>query len=180
MNAILPAFDFTEALGLSVDERIAKSVAKAREMVDAMGYQGVTSAPCIPEAATEDEIKALQAELQGKLPSEYAHFLGQHRYLLLGDGWEVGGLDHEGVHHTEMPWLSDEHRPDHEYIVFANYWHYSDGDQLLIDTAAPGSPVLVYLHEHGPAFEPYAPSFSLALWRLVHESPSLFRIVPKI
>jgi hypothetical protein len=28
---------------------------------------------------------------------------------------------------------------------------------------------VAYLHEHGPLIEDYAPSFSLALWRLVSE-----------
>jgi hypothetical protein len=30
-------------------------------------------------------------------------------------------------------------------------------------------PVVAYLHQHGPSFERYAPSFSLALWRMLNE-----------
>jgi hypothetical protein len=39
----------------------------------------------------------------------------------------------------------------------------------MFDLSEPGTPVIAYLHEHGPLFEIYALSFSFALWRLVHE-----------
>jgi hypothetical protein len=42
----------------------------------------------------------------------------------------------------------------------------------MFDLTDPARPVVAYLHEHGPLFENYAPSFSLALWRLVHETAS--------
>jgi hypothetical protein len=53
--------------------------------------------------------------------------------------------------------------------VFGHYWRYADGDQLLFDLDDPATPVVAYLHEHGPLYEQYAPSFSLALWRMVNE-----------
>ena len=104
------------------------------------------------------------------LPDEYRQFLMISRYLKIDDGFEVGGLDHEGVYVTEVPWVSRKHRPGVDYLVFANYWRYADGDQLMFDLSEPSQPVVAYLHEHGPLFEAYAPSFSLALWRLVHEA----------
>src|SRR5690606_31454098 len=105
----------------------------------------------------------------GLLPKEYAAFLRRHRYLLIDDGTEVGGLDHSGIYYTEAPWLSDQHLPGSPFIVFAKYWRYADGDQLLFEPNNPHSPVSAHLHEHGPLFELFAPSFSRALWRIVHE-----------
>ena len=71
---------------------------------------------------------------------------------------------------TEVPWVSEQHRTGEKYLVFANYWRYADGDQLMFDLSGPSQPVVAYLHEHGPLFKFDAPSFSLALWRLVHEA----------
>jgi hypothetical protein len=53
--------------------------------------------------------------------------------------------------------------------VFANYWPFADGDQLMFDLSDPSHPVVAYLHDYGPLYEAHAPSFSLALWRLVFE-----------
>ena len=136
-----------------------------------IGYQGFSDFPCIPAGASDAELKDFEQRLVGTpLPDEYRQFLKMSRYLKVGDGIEVGGLDHEGVHVTAAPWVSDEHRPGVKYLVFANYWRYADGDHLMLDLSEPNPPVVAYLHEHGPLFEDYAPSFSLALWRLVHES----------
>ena len=82
----------------------------------------------------------------------------------------IGGFDHNGVHVAESVWLSDDHMPNRRLLVFGAFWRFADGDQLLIDLDDPTFPVIAYLHEHGPLFERYAPSFSLALWRLVHET----------
>ncbi len=54
-------------------------------------------------------------------------------------------------------------------LVCGYNWSFADGDQLLIPLDIPDPPVVLYLHEHGPAFEVFAPSFALALWRLAHE-----------
>ena len=103
------------------------------------------------------------------LPAEYRQFLALCRYLKMSDGIEIGGFRQEGMYVTEVPWVSDKHRQGVKYLVFANYWRYADGDQLMFDMTDPNHPVVAYLHEHGPLFERYAPSFSLALWRLLHE-----------
>ncbi len=121
-------------------------------------------------AATEEELSDLEDQLGASLPKEYRSFLSTCRYLKIDDGIEIGGFDHNGVYVTEMPWISEEHRPGKKYLVFADYWQYADGDQLMFDLSEKDLPVIAYLHEHGPLFEFYAPSFSLALWRLVHET----------
>ena len=46
---------------------------------------------------------------------------------------------------------------------------WGDGDQLYFDLADPGQAVYVYVHEHGPVYEVYAPSFTTALYRMAHE-----------
>jgi hypothetical protein len=54
-------------------------------------------------------------------------------------------------------------------LVFADYWGYADGDQLLFELGDPEEAVYPYLHEYGPLYEAFAPSFSTALWRMVEE-----------
>lgn len=169
-SKVVPAFDFSKALKLSVSDRIQQSLSVAREIAQESGYGDVSSFPCVPGAgASEAEIKKLEAGLGVPIPPEYRQFLAVCRYLKLDDGREVGGFDFEGLYVTEAPWVSDRHREDVNYLVFANYWRYADGDQLMFDLTDRERPVVAYLHEHGPLFEAYAPSFSLALWRLVHE-----------
>ena len=41
--------------------------------------------------------------------------------------------------------------------------------QAFHAVGGPSPVVVAYLHEHGPLYEGFAPSFSLALWRMVHE-----------
>jgi hypothetical protein len=170
-SLIVPAFDFREAEGLPIEERFRISLDRAKILLAANGYQRFSSFPCIPSGATAAELHELEARLLGMaLPREYRRFLGICRYLKIDDGTEIGGLVHDGVYVTEWPWLSKRHRENIDYLVFANYWRYADGDQLMFDLTEPSFPVIAYLHEHGPLFEFYAPSFSLALWRLVHEA----------
>jgi hypothetical protein len=168
---VVPPFDFSEPEALSVAERFERSLRRARELLAANGYQELSDFPCIPAGASDAELTDFEAWLVGtSLPDEYRQFLKMCRYLKVDDGIEVGGLDHEGVCVTEVPWVSDEHRTGEKYLVFANYWRYADGDQLMFDLSETSQPVVAYLHENGPLFEDYAPSFSLALWRLVHEA----------
>jgi hypothetical protein len=169
-NIVVPRYDFSAAVALTVDERFARSLDSARRLVAGNGYQKFSDFPCVPESgASDDELAKMESKLGRSLPDEYRKFLSQCRYLKIDDGCEIGGLDHNGVYVTEVPWISDEHRPGVKYLVFANYWRFSDGDQLMFDLSDPTQPVVAYLHEHGPLYESYAPSFSLALWRMVHE-----------
>jgi len=170
-NLVIESYDFSEALSWSVDERISRSLEVAARLVEENGYQGVSDFPCIPvTGATDKELDQLEIQLGVHLPHEYRVFLSRCRYLKIDDGIEIGGLDCEGTYVTERPWVSDTHRPSVRYLVFANYWRFADGDQLMFDLSSLNQPVIAYLHEHGPLFELYAPSFSLALWRLVQES----------
>jgi hypothetical protein len=53
--------------------------------------------------------------------------------------------------------------------MLGDYWRYADGDQLVMPLSGEKNKVFLYLHEHGPNIEEFAPSFSLALWRTAHE-----------
>ena len=129
-----------------------------RELLAANGYQGFSDFPCIPAGASDAELAEFEKRLVGAaFPDEYRAFLKMSRYLKVDDGIEIGGLDHEGVYVTEVPWVSEQHRTGEKYLVFANYWRYADGDQLMFDLSGPSQPVVAYLHEHGPLFEDYAP-----------------------
>lgn len=125
-------------------------------------------APVPHAGASESELRELEAELGIVLPAEYRAFLRRWRYLRIDDGREIWGFD-SGDDRLETPWVSDQHREDVNYLVFGNYWEHADGDQLLFDLSEPDGAVVVYLHEHGPLFESFAPSFSLALWRMTEE-----------
>ena len=169
-SRIVPAFDFTEATNLPISERFRVCLERARRLVDENGYQRLSDYPCVPnEGATESELNELEAMLEVPVPSEYRQFLSICRYLTIDDTRDIGGFDHDGVHRGALLWTSDSHRPGVKYLVFGNYWRYADGDDLMIDLTEPTMPVIASLHEHGPLFEFFAASFSLALWRLVHE-----------
>jgi hypothetical protein len=172
-SQIVPPFDFRSAEALPLPQRFHECLNRARALAAGSGYGRYFNAPCVPSTgASEAELQNMEFELGVQLPAEYRQFLVICRYLKLGDGCEIGGLDHDGLYVTEVPWVSSEHRPGVDYLVFASYWRYADGDQLMFDLTDPARPVVAYLHEHGPLFENYAPSFSLALWRLVHETAS--------
>jgi hypothetical protein len=98
-------------------------------------------------------------------------FLEQWRYLVIDDGRKIYGFDHDGVYLSSRPWISHEHSEDNACLVIGDCFQYADGDQLIVRVSGGkcDQPVLLYLHEAGPKTEVLAPSFSLALWRLVHE-----------
>ena len=170
MKRVLPAFDFSPADKLSCAERFTTVLKTARSLVTQNGYQDFSDFSCIPDTgATDEELAALETELGIPLPTEYRAFLKIARYIKIDDGCEIGGFDLNGVYVTERPWVSDQHKRGHKYLVFANYWMYADGDQMLIDVSDLNGPVYAYLHDHAGLIESYAPSFSLAAWRLVHE-----------
>ena len=170
-NNVIAPFDFSIALTLDVEERVDRSIHAARKHVAASGYQAVTEFQCVPTSgATACELDILESELGIVLPAEYRLFLSKCRYLKLGDECEVGGVPRKGVFSTEPLWVSHQHETSTELLVFAKFSEFADGDQLLIDLSDSSYSVVAYLHEHGPAIEFYAPSFSLALWRLVHQS----------
>jgi hypothetical protein len=167
----LGGYDFGTALSLSVEDRLSVCVQQVREMHRESGYAGLCDLPPIPPAgASATELAELERVLGVPLPGEYRAFLARWRYLDVGTGLAIWGLDHEGVW-IGQPWVSAEHPARGRYLVFGDYWRLGDGDQLMFQLDVPDMPVVVYLHgERPPAVEFFAPSFSLALWRLIHEA----------
>lgn len=161
---ILPNYDFSEAQALSVPERLDACLKALPSRETEEVTWGV--APVPSEGATEAELREVERGNGEALPPEYRAFLSLCRYLELGDGLTIWGVGHAD---NDSPWVSEDHGTDAPCWVIGDYWRYADGDQLLLLPEKPGQPVVLYLHEHGPALEPFAPSFSLALWRLVHE-----------
>lgn len=171
MSPRLPPFDFQPALRLPLGERLSVSVARVIEWHRRSGYAELCNdLPPVPQAGTSVvEIAALEEQLGISLPAEYRAFLCRWRYLDLGTGMKIWGFDHEGVS-IGSPWVSEEHPVQGRFLVFGDYWRFADGDQLMFDLSNPEAPVVAYLHEERPPrIEPFAPSFSLALWRMVHE-----------
>jgi hypothetical protein len=168
-NEVVPPFDFASALRHCPEERMQLCVRRVRGRLVTEGQWDLLGLPPVPDVgASEAELHGLESQLGVPLPAEYRAFLRRWRYLVMDDGLRVWGFDHDGVS-VGGPWVSDEHRPGVQYLVFADYWRYADGDQLLFEVGDPGQAVVAYLHEHGPLYEGFAPSFSLALWRMVEE-----------
>jgi hypothetical protein len=144
-------------------------VGRVRDRLVADGCWDLLDLPPVPvSGASEAELQQLESQLGVALPAEYRAFLRQWRYLHMGAGLQVWGFDHAGVS-LGAPWVSDRHQVGVRFLVFADYWGHADGDQLLFDLGASQGAVVAYLHEHGPLFEAFAPSFALALWRMVEE-----------
>jgi hypothetical protein len=167
-DRIIDDFDFGGAIALSPVERMRTSVAQVEQHLADRGWLDLFGLPPVPaRGASEGELDQLRRRIGAPLPEEYEEFLRHWRYLILDDSYQVWGLDHDGVSIGSL-WVSDRHRIGHRFLVFGHYWRYADGDQLLFDLEDSTMPVVVYLHEY-PRLEPYAASFSLALWRMVHE-----------
>jgi hypothetical protein len=166
---VLPTFGLSKAMSLGVIDRIDRCITLARDR--SANYPMPKGIPPVADGgATFDEIASLQSRLGISIPSELRMFWSRCRYLCLDDGMNIGGFDHAGIQVAEHVWLSENHMPGRRLLVIGAYWRYADGDQLLVDLDDATFPVAVYLHEDGPLFERYAPSFTLALWRLVHET----------
>lgn len=168
-NEVLPYFDFTEGLKHSPEERIRICVNCVRFRLIEDKLWDIFGVPPVPDAgANEGELQRMESQLGMPLPNEYRIFLSLYRYLVMDDGRRIWGFDHQGLS-IGSPWVSEKHRLGTRYLVFADYWNYADGDQLMFDLSDPQRTVIAYLHEHGPLYENFASSFSLALWRMVHE-----------
>ena len=168
-GTFLPPYDFGAALPLTPEERFRACIERVQQYHRANGDAQLLELPPVPPAgATPQELVDLERQLQVALPAEYGRFLHGWRYLDIDDGLRVWGLSYQDVS-VDSPWVSEEHRPPCKYLVFGDYWHYADGDQLMFDLNEPDVPVVVYLHDCGPLIEYFAPSFSLALWRMVDE-----------
>src|SRR5262249_4472910 len=149
----LGPYDFTLATSLSLESRFERSVEQVRAIHVKTRYAEYCELPPVPPiGASESELKALEEEVGVSLPAEYKAFRRRWRYLLLGDGFSVWGLDYQGIS-IGKPWVSEEHSVPGKYLVFGYLWQFADGDQLMFKLDDPDIPVVAYLHEHGPVAE---------------------------
>ena len=130
------------------------------------GYSQLSEPPISPIGATSTEIENLEQQLGIALPIEYSRFLRRWRYLDIYVGYSIWPPNSPAPN-GDVPWLSGDHRPPYKYLVFGDYWNFADGDSLMFDINQPQSPVVLYLHDE-QAIEYFAPSFSLALWRIAN------------
>lgn len=168
-KSFVKPYDFDAALPLSPTERCHFCVERIKEEYQRNGLGWWEDIPMVPPVgATQRELEHLESVLGLSLPDEYSLFLRHWCYLNIeASGLCVWGTSYKGVG-MGRPWISETYRAPWKYLVFADYWNYADGDQLMFDLNHTGVPVVTYLHEHG-LIEYFAPSFSLALWRMVHE-----------
>ena len=166
---VLSHYNFGAALTLDVGDRLRRAVSEAESrLARAASIDDADPPPIPPMGATETEIAGLEVELGFALPGDYRTLLRRWRYLDFGTGCNVWGFGYNGSS-IGRPWLSTEHRPPYRYLVFGDYWAYGDGDQLLLDLNDPDTPVALYLHDHRGRIEYFAPTISLAVWRMVFE-----------
>lgn len=168
-KSFLKPYNFNDALSLSPDERCQICVERIEEEYTRNGLGCWEEVPMVPPiGATQQELEHLESAIGFSLPPEYAQFLRSWCYLnVTASGLCVWGTNYKGIG-MGTPWVSENHRTPCKYLVFADYWNFADGDQLMFDLNDNKTPVVAYLHEHN-LIEYFAPSFSLALWRMTHE-----------
>lgn len=166
---IVGSFDFESARTHSPEGLLEVCVGTLEERHRASGYTALCELPPIPPTGASDvELTSLEQELGVALPSDYRLLLSRWRYLDLGAGLTIWGLDYEGVS-IGRPWVSDEHPMGGRWLVVGDYWMHADGDQLMIELDSTDRAVMAYLHEYEGRTEYFAPSVSLALWRMLFE-----------
>ena len=141
-------------------ERFERSVAVlqgwAQEKVDITGDELEPFQP----GFSDDEIADLEDSQGAPFAPEVKEFL-RHWNRVEG----AGGIIFYGAH----CWVEAELAASGPWLMLGDYWRYADGDQLVMPLSGEKNKVFLYLHEHGPNIEEFAPSFSLALWRTARE-----------
>lgn len=158
---VLPPYDFSVALALPVTERFEQSVAILQQHAQAeAAIVGEDLLPLQP-GFSEDQITEMEQVQKAPFAPEVKDFL---RHWKRGGG--MSGISFYGPD----CWVEDELAAKGSFLMIGDYWRYADGDQLVMPLSSATEKVFLYLHEHGPKIEEFAPSFSLALWRMVHET----------
>jgi hypothetical protein len=149
-NYILPPFDFTVPLSLSVDERFDRAIELLRHLHEALEQQvpGFSSTEIPTSGLAAEELAKLENEQDVHFPNEHRAFLRRWRYLKVSEGHDIHGIQmHNGVYQQERPWVSSDHAPGRQHLV-VGYWNqYADGDELLMDLEDEEQRVYLYLRE---------------------------------
>lgn len=168
---LLTPFDFSTALCLPIEERLQHCLHTIKQLHANNGYPALCDFPPIPESgASSAEISALEYALACVLPEDYRHLLSVCRYVEITSGAAIYGLADTGVYNRGALCVVNDLVIRGRYLVIGDYWRFADGDQLLLALDDPAQPVMAYFHEYGPSIEYFAPSVSLALWRLVYDT----------
>ena len=160
-------YDFSFARQLALGERFQRVVARFQEEYEAKEPRA--DPPFLPIPATGFEPKELlqfELNVDHLLPHEYRQFLRSWRYLAPGPGLTIWGQTASGEPVGERPYIFTDHRSEREYLVFAEYWHFGEGDHLMMETGQDQNQVYLSPHSRPEERIFYAPTFSLALCRL--------------
>jgi len=142
-------------------ERISAAVARMTRFHSESEYSALFSDPLIvAEGAAESQISALECALPFPLPAEYRDFLLHYSVFEMFDGYRVWGLHPR----CAPPCLDTVTAPGMQLLVCGDVWHDADGDTLMLDMRGGGASV--WSHDFR-VLRPLAPSFSLAIVRLV-------------
>ena len=167
---LLPTCDFAEAADLPIAERVGHCIETIKQRHREGDYLELTTLPPVPDVgASKAELDALEQQLSVKLPEDYRYLLTICRYIEIAPGACINGLDYDGVYLCGPINRIDDLAIPGTYLSIGDYYRFADGDQLLLALDQADHPVVAYFHEHGPRIEYFAPSVSLALWRLVYE-----------
>ncbi len=159
-ESVLPPYDFSEALALPITERFEQSVAILQKHEQAeMVIRGEVSTPNRP-GLSAIEIADLERSQGVSFAPEAKEFFRQWKRAEGGSGLGFHSLDR---------WITDTRLAETAYLIAGDYWRYADGDALIMPLSSETEKVFLYLHEDGPKIEEFAPSFSLALWRMAHD-----------
>jgi hypothetical protein len=167
---LLPPFDFSTASRLSVDARVQQCIATIQQLHAESDYLDLCELPPLPmSGASPEELSALEYALALTLPDDYRYLLSICRYVEIAPGACIYGLSYNGIYLSGPPYVLDDLAIPGTFLAIGDYWRFADGDQLLLALDDPDQPVVTYFHEDGPRIEYFAPSVSLALWRLTYE-----------
>ena len=157
---VLPPYDFSAASAMPVMERFERSVVilqgHEKQKADILGETSTSFGP----GFMEDEIAELERSQEALFAPEVREFLRHWKFA-----GEAGCFDLHGAD----SWVENDLAARGSCLIIGNNWRYADGDQLVMPLSGETDKVFLYLHEHGPKIEEFAPSFSLALWRMAHE-----------
>ncbi len=141
-------FDFSDAVQLNIEDRITRAIEFLTEFSNDKSKTG----------ASEKEISLLESEMGISFPEEYIRFLKMHKYFIFYDGLQIFGIPmvRNGIKINKKPYKFGKrfYFGGKPYLKYPKYFSYLDNINGPIYRSGP---------------EPFAPSFSLSLWRMCKE-----------
>ena len=141
-------YDFSNALSLNVEDRITKAIEFIKEFSNVI----------LDSGASEIEISNLESEIGISFPTDYVRFLKKYRFFRFHDGLQIFGIQtvKNGKHWVKKPYKFGKrfNFSGIPYIKYPKFFAYLDDINGVIYRSGP---------------ELFAPSFSLAFWRMCKE-----------